>query len=62
MDFLGTTRDAWLKAGGEIAVPTPADRAQLMKLMQPIGTEVTADKPPEKAMYELLVKAAKRTE
>ena len=62
IEFLGIQRDRWLKAGGEIIVPTQADHAQLMKLMLPIGAEVTAKKPQEKAMYELLLKAAKRTE
>lgn len=62
LDFLGTQRDRWLKSGGEIIVPTPADHAQLMKMMAPIGAEVTAAKPQEKAMYEILLKAAKRTE
>jgi len=62
IDFLDQQRERWLKAGGEIAVPTQADRAQLMKLLLPIGAEVTAKKPEEKAMYELLLKAAKRTE
>ena len=62
LDFLGQQRARWLKAGGEITVPTPAERAQLMKLMLPVGAAVTANKPKEKAMYELLLKAAKRTE
>ena len=62
IDFLDQQRERWLKAGGEIAVPTQAERAQLMKLLLPIGAEVTAKKPEEKAMYELLLKAAKRTE
>lgn len=62
IEFLGKTRETWLKAGGEIIVPTRADHAQLMNLMLPIGAEVTATKPQEKAMYELLLKAAKRTE
>ena len=60
--FESNTREAGLKAGGEIVVPTRADHAQLMNLMLPIGAEVTATKPQEKAMYELLLKAAKRTE
>jgi len=62
IDFLGKMRQSWLKAGGEFAQPTQADRAQLMKLMLPIGAEVTAKKPREKAIYELLLQAAKRTE
>lgn len=62
IEFLGKTRETWLKAGGEIIVPTRADHAQLMNLMLPIGAEVTATKPEEKAMYELLLKAAKRAE
>jgi len=62
LDFLVKMRDVWLKNGGEIVVPTRADHAQLMNLMLPIGAEVSAAKPQEKAMYELLLKAAKRTE
>jgi len=62
IDFVAKQREVWLKAGGEITEPTPADHAQLMKLMLPIGAQVTARKPEEKALYELLLKAAKRTE
>ena len=62
IDFCDTQRAAWIKAGGEIVEPTAADRAQLMKLMAPIGAEVVAKKPHQKAMFDLLMKAAKRTE
>ena len=62
VSFAATQREAWIKAGGEIFTPTPAERAQLLALMAPIGAEVTAAKPDEKAMFELLRKVAKRTE
>ena len=61
-DFVEFQRQAWIKAGGELIQQTPAEHAQLMKLMLPIGAEVTSKKPEEKALYELLQKAAKRTE
>ncbi len=62
IDFVETQRQAWIKAGGELVQPTAAEHAQLMKLMLPIGAEVTSKKPEEKALYELLLRAAKRTE
>ena len=62
IDFVETQRQAWIKAGGELTQPSAAEHAQLMKLMLPIGAEATAKKPEEKALYELLQKAAKRTE
>ena len=60
INFAVSQRGAWIKAGGEIIQPTDADRAQMMKLMAPIGAEVTAKKPEEKAMFELLLKTATR--
>ena len=62
IDFSNTQRESWLRAGGEIIQPTAAERAQLMSMMLPIGAEVTARKPEEAALYELLKKAAKRNE
>ena len=62
LDFVENQRKAWVKAGGELIQPTAAEHAQLMKLMLPIGMEVTAKKPEEKALFELLLKTAKRTE
>jgi TRAP-type C4-dicarboxylate transport system substrate-binding protein len=60
--FIVSQRAAWIKAGGEITKPTEAERAQMMKAMGPIGAEITARKPEEKAMFELMMKAAKRAE
>jgi TRAP-type C4-dicarboxylate transport system substrate-binding protein len=60
--FIDSQRQAWLKAGGEITKPTEAERAQMMKAMAPIGVQVTAKKPEEKAMFELMMKAAKRAQ
>jgi TRAP-type C4-dicarboxylate transport system substrate-binding protein len=62
IDYLAKQRDGWTAAGGEITQPTAAEHAQLMKLMLPIGDEVTSRKPEEKALFELLQRAAKRTE
>jgi len=62
IDFVQIQHQAWIKAGGEFTQPTAAEHAQLMKMMLPIGAEVTAKKPEEKALYGLLLKAAKRTE
>lgn len=62
LEFIVKQRAAWIAAGGVVTEPTAAERAQLMTLMQPIGAEVTAKKPEEKAIFELLVRAAKRAE
>jgi TRAP-type transport system periplasmic protein len=62
VDFVETQRENWRKNGGELTQPSPAEREQLTRLMLPIGTEVTGKKPEEKAMFELLQKAAKRNE
>ncbi|MBI2317863.1 MAG: TRAP transporter substrate-binding protein [Betaproteobacteria bacterium] len=62
LDFIVSQRGAWIKAGGEITQPTEAERARIMKAMAPIGAEVTSKKPEEKAMFEAMMKAAKRAE
>ena len=62
IDFSNAQAQAWVKAGGEITKPTAAEQAQLTKVMLPIGAEVTAKKPEEKELYELLLKAARRNE
>jgi len=62
IDFSKAKGNDWVKAGGELIQPTAADHGQLMKTMLPVGVEVTAKKPEEKALFELLQKAAKRSE
>jgi TRAP-type transport system periplasmic protein len=62
IDFLDEQRQVWLKAGGEITYPTPEDQAYLQKLLRPVGAQVVAKNPKEKALYDLLLGAVKRTE
>jgi TRAP-type C4-dicarboxylate transport system substrate-binding protein len=54
--------EIWVKNGGEINTLSAADQVELRRLMAPIGAEVTAKKPEEKAMFELLLKVAKKYE
>ena len=62
LDFIAAQSKLWIKDGGQMNKPTAAEHAQLMKMMRPVGAEVTAGKPEEKALYELLLKAAKSNE
>ncbi|HJV81990.1 TRAP transporter substrate-binding protein [Noviherbaspirillum sp.] len=62
VDFVEAQRQAWVKAGGQITYPTASDKEKLMKMMNPIGQQVAAKKPEEKALFDLLEAAAKRTE
>jgi TRAP-type C4-dicarboxylate transport system substrate-binding protein len=54
--------ETWVKNGGEIVTLSAAEQAEMTRLMAPIGAEVTSRKPEEKAMYELLLKVAKKHE
>ena len=62
LKFNETQHEAWIKAGGSFTKPSQAERAQMMKAMAPIGAQITSKKPEEKAMFELMMKAAKRAE
>lgn len=62
VDFVARQREAWRKAGGEVAAPSAAERTQLTVLMAPIGTGVSARKADEKALFELLQRVARRHE
>jgi len=61
VDYLQAQSQAWLKGGGEIIKPSAQERAQLMEMLAPIGAEVAARTPADKAMYETLLKAVRRT-
>ena len=62
LKFNETQHEAWIKAGGSLTKPTQAERARMMKAMAPIGVAVTSKKPDEKAMFDIMMKAAKRGE
>lgn len=52
--------EIWVKNGGEINTLSAAEQAEITRLMAPIGAEVTAKKPEEKTMFDLLLKLAKK--
>ncbi len=58
VDALAKSRQAWTANGGTLARLSAEEQAQLMKILQPIGAEVTAKNPGEKALFDLLAKAA----
>lgn len=61
MDFATRQRAAWIASGGVITDISAAEHEEFMKLLRPIGVEVTSKKPAEKELYELLVKTAEAT-
>lgn len=48
----------WTDGGGEHVKLSPADRAEMMKRLQPIGADVVKDKLPVKEIFDLMVKTA----
>lgn len=54
-------RKAWTDNGGEIIRLPAAAHDDLMKMMRPIGAEVSSRKAPEKALFDLLLKTAETT-
>lgn len=61
VDFIVKQRAQWLAGGGQIDKLSAAEQATLMKSLEPIGREVASRKSNQKALYEVLVDAAKRT-
>jgi TRAP-type transport system periplasmic protein len=58
VDFTTRQRAAWTAAGGVITELSKADHEAFVKLVRPIGEEVTSKKPPERELFELLAKTA----
>jgi tripartite ATP-independent transporter DctP family solute receptor len=54
--------DNWVKAGGEVTRLAPAQQQALMAQLLPLGAEVTSKKPEEKALFDVLLDATKRTQ
>lgn len=55
-------RGIWKKNGGGIIELSPAQREAVAQMMAPIGPQVTAKDPEQKALFELMLRVAKRHE
>jgi len=60
-EFLVAQRKVWTERGGETIVLPPADRAELMTKMAPIGDDVVKTKPQLKPLWDQMVATAKRS-
>ena len=61
VEFLAKQRKAWTENGGELVEFSAGEHAELNKLLKPVGAEVTAKKPEEATLFQLLQKAAEKT-
>jgi TRAP-type C4-dicarboxylate transport system substrate-binding protein len=59
-DFIVKQRKVWVEKGGELSTLPPAEQAELMQKMAPIGPDIVKSKPELKPMWDLLNAAAKR--
>jgi TRAP-type C4-dicarboxylate transport system substrate-binding protein len=58
VDFMAKARQTWTSNGGTATKLSPEEQAEMMKMLRPVGAEVTAKNPREKELFELLVKVA----
>jgi TRAP-type C4-dicarboxylate transport system substrate-binding protein len=58
VDFMAKAKQSWTSNGGTLTKLSAADQAELTKLLRPVAVEVTSKKAEEKALYELMAKAA----
>lgn len=61
VDDISNGYAAWVKSGGELVRLEPKAQDALMTQLLPLGTQVTSKRPDEKALFDLLQDAAKRT-
>ncbi len=61
VDDINNGYAAWVKSGGELVRLEPKAQDALMAQLLPLGTQVTSKRPDEKALFDLLQDAAKRT-
>jgi TRAP-type C4-dicarboxylate transport system substrate-binding protein len=54
VSFNEAQREVWIKNGGEITPISASDREALIKIMQPIGIEVSSKRPAAKELFDLL--------
>ncbi len=60
--FIASQRKVWASKGGEIIYLSPADHAELMAKMRPIGDDIVKSKPDLKPLWDSLLAAVKRTQ
>lgn len=60
-DFNENAYVEWVKGGGVLVTPTPAERADMMAKLQAVGTTALKDDPGSQAMFETLKRVAART-
>lgn len=58
VNFARQQREAWTAAGGVLTKLSVEDEADFMKILRPIGAEVSARNPQVKALFELLINTA----
>jgi TRAP-type transport system periplasmic protein len=61
-DFLVQQRKVWVDKGGELITLSPAEHAELIQKMAPVGPDIVKAKPELKPLWESLLAAAKRSE
>jgi TRAP-type C4-dicarboxylate transport system substrate-binding protein len=62
VDFVAQQRKVWVDKGGELTVLPPAEHAELLQKLAPIGADIVKTKPELKPLWDLFLAAAKRTE
>ncbi|HLK82412.1 MAG TPA: TRAP transporter substrate-binding protein [Xanthobacteraceae bacterium] len=60
-EFFASQHKVWAERGGETIVLPPAEKAELMAKMAPIGDDIVKTKPVLKPLWEQMVATAKRS-
>jgi TRAP-type C4-dicarboxylate transport system substrate-binding protein len=55
------SKEIWQANGGEINHLPADEQAAMVKMMAPVGAEVSAKRPADKALYDVLLRAVQRT-
>lgn len=58
VDFLAKSRETWAANGGTTSKLSPAEQTEMVNMLRPIGAEVSAKNAGEKALFDLIAKAA----
>jgi TRAP-type C4-dicarboxylate transport system substrate-binding protein len=61
-DFLVQQRKVWVDKGGELINLSPAEHAELIQKVAPVGPDIVKAKPELKPLWDTLLAAAKRSE